>query len=60
MYPPHEIQVWLGASPLRLAPASPWLHVLASDALQTFPLYRDAPPARCVLRFLNHDTMTAP
>jgi hypothetical protein len=40
------VQVWLGPSAARFAPASPWFAVLASDALQTFPLYADAPPAQ--------------
>jgi hypothetical protein len=60
VYPPQEVQAWLGASPSRLAPASPWFRVLASDALQTFPLYADAPPARRARRAPRAGATVAP
>ncbi|KAI8472412.1 MAG: hypothetical protein J3K34DRAFT_519749 [Monoraphidium minutum] len=53
VYPPFQLQAWLGASPLSLRPAGPWFDVLPSDALQTFPLWRGAPPARYLLLVLR-------
>lgn len=46
VYPPMQLQVWVGPSPLQLVPASPLLDVQATDALQTFALYTDAPVAK--------------
>ncbi|WIA41794.1 hypothetical protein OEZ86_009126 [Tetradesmus obliquus] len=46
VYPPMQLQVWVGPSKHQLAPGSPLMHVQATDALQTFALYPDAPVAR--------------
>jgi hypothetical protein len=46
VYPPMRLQVWVGASPYSLQPASPWHDVQASDALQTFALWPHAPIGR--------------
>lgn len=46
VYPPMRLQVWVGASPYSMQPASPWHDVQASDALQTFALWPHAPVGR--------------